>query len=106
MVHGTSMNKPHETPPEDNQDGNLVRAAIQKMVAGSEVGETFDPADVARKVSRDNWQNLLRDVRAEAIRLAAVGEISIYRKGKPVDPRDFKGVWRLGLPGKEIDKKG
>jgi hypothetical protein len=22
----------------------------------------------------------------------------IYRKGKPVDPNDFRGVYRLGLP--------
>jgi hypothetical protein len=22
----------------------------------------------------------------------------IYRKGKPVDPLDFRGVYRLGLP--------
>jgi hypothetical protein len=25
----------------------------------------------------------------------------IYRKGKPVDPADFKGVYRLGLPRQE-----
>ena len=26
------------------------------------------------------------------------GRLVIYRKGKPVDPNDFKGVYRLGLP--------
>ncbi len=25
----------------------------------------------------------------------------IYRKGKPVDPEDFKGVYRLGLPRRD-----
>jgi hypothetical protein len=32
-----------------------------------------------------------------AVRLALDGRITIYRKGKPVDPNDFKGVYRLGL---------
>jgi hypothetical protein len=42
---------------------------------------------------------VLKDVRAEAVRLAKAGTISIYRKGKPVENLDaFKGVYRLGLP--------
>ncbi len=30
--------------------------------------------------------------------LAQGGRLVIYRKGKPVDPNDFRGVYRLGLP--------
>ena len=37
-------------------------------------------------------------VRGAAIRLAEAGRIVIYRKGKPADPHDFRGVYRLGLP--------
>jgi hypothetical protein len=37
-------------------------------------------------------------VRRVAVRLALDGRLVIYRKGKPVDPNDFKGVYRLGLP--------
>jgi hypothetical protein len=40
-------------------------------------------------------------VRRTAVRLAHQGRIVIYRKGKPVDPDDFKGVYRLGLPRSE-----
>jgi hypothetical protein len=41
---------------------------------------------------------VLKDVRAEAVRLHKAGAIAIYRKGKPVeDPDTFKGVYRLGL---------
>lgn len=105
MVHCASMTTSHQNAETDDQTGNKVRAAILKLVGESEVGETFEPSEVAQKVSRDKWQNLLGDVRAEAVRLAVVGEISIYRKGKPVDPKDFKGVWRLGRPGKVIKKK-
>jgi len=32
------------------------------------------------------------------VRLADAGRIVIYRKGKPADPHDFRGVYRLGLP--------
>jgi hypothetical protein len=37
-------------------------------------------------------------VRGAAVRLAETGRIVIYRKGKPADPNDFRGVYRLGLP--------
>ena len=46
-----------------------------------------------------NFQRVLKDVRAEAIRLHTEGTVLIYRKGKPVeDPKAFKGVYRLGRP--------
>ena len=37
-------------------------------------------------------------VRAAAVRLAEAGRLVIFRKGKPADPRDFRGVYRLGAP--------
>jgi hypothetical protein len=37
-------------------------------------------------------------IRRVAVRLALEGRLVIYRKGKPVDPNEFKGVYRLGLP--------
>jgi hypothetical protein len=40
-------------------------------------------------------------VRRTAVRMAEAGRIVIYRKGKPVDPRDFRGVYRLGAPRSE-----
>ena len=30
--------------------------------------------------------------------LARAGRLVIYRKGKPADPDDFRGVYRIGLP--------
>jgi len=41
---------------------------------------------------------LLQPVRRAAIRLALEGRLTILRKGKPADPSDFKGVYRLTLP--------
>lgn len=83
----------------DKAPKNPVREAILEGVARAGEGKSVDPVGVAKAVSEKNWNRVLKDVRAEAIRLHKAGEISILRKGKPVeDPDVFKGVWRLGLP--------
>ena len=43
------------------------------------------------------WRRYLNAVRQQAKHLARMGRIEILRKGKPVDPNDFKGVHRLRL---------
>ncbi|MEC8198924.1 MAG: DUF3253 domain-containing protein, partial [Pseudomonadota bacterium] len=45
----------------------------------------------------DFWRRYLNAVRQQAKHLARMGRIEILRKGKPVDPNDFKGVYRLRL---------
>jgi hypothetical protein len=37
-------------------------------------------------------------VRTTAVELARTGRLVITRHGKPADPEDFKGVWRMRLP--------
>lgn len=81
---------------------NPVRDAILELTAQRGIGKTICPTDAAKAVSEDRWQKLLPDVRAEAVRLAKDGAVAIYRKGKPVDPDTFKGVYRIGLPGKVV----
>ncbi len=78
---------------------NPVRSAILELTAAKGAGKTITPEDAAKAVSPDNFVRVLKDVRAEAIRLHKAGTIAIYRKGKPVgNPDEFKGVYRLGLP--------
>ena len=78
---------------------NPVRAAILELTAAKGAGKTIMPEDAAKAVSPEDFVRVLKDVRAEAIRLHKAGAIAIYRKGKPVeDPDTFKGVYRLGLP--------
>jgi hypothetical protein len=65
--------------------------------------KTIDPCDVARRLAEGEktdaaWQSHLQSVRDTAIGLARAGKIVIYRKGVPVDPDDFRGVYRLGTP--------
>ena len=76
-----------------------VEAAILRLVADAGPGKTVGPTDVAQEL-RDgpDWQRVLTPLRHAAVKLALAGKIAIYRKGKPADPEDFKGVYRLGLP--------
>ncbi len=65
-------------------------------------GRTLSPMDAAQKlIPGENWQRALPQIRRAAVELALQGQLMIYRKGKPVDPREFRGVYRLGLPRDE-----
>jgi hypothetical protein len=57
--------------------------------------------DVARAVAGDHpdaWGPLMQPLRGAAVRLMKQGRIVILRKGRPVDPDDFRGVYRISLP--------
>jgi len=60
--------------------------------------KTLGAPEIAQAVARDDWHPLLGPIRTSAIALARAGRVVIYRKGKPADPDDFRGVYRLGLP--------
>ena len=78
---------------------NPVREAILALTAAKGAGKTIAPEDAAKAISPEHFVRVLKDVRAEAVRLHKAGRITIYRKGKPVEgPDAFKGVYRLGLP--------
>ncbi len=77
-----------------------VEDAILSLLAEREPGKSIDPAEAAKALSPEpeGWQRLLPQVRATAIGLARQGRLVITRKGKPVDPDTFRGVYRLRLP--------
>lgn len=65
-------------------------------------GKTVGPSDVAQAIGGphpDGWGPLMQPVRKVAVRLMKEGRIVILRKGRPVDPDDFRGTYRLALPG-------
>ncbi len=71
---------------------------ILRLVHERGAGKTICPSEAARAERGDDWRSLMKPVRRAAQKLAREGRIAIYRKGKPVDPDNFKGVIRLGLP--------
>jgi hypothetical protein len=73
--------------------------AIFELLSAHGAGKTIAPEEVARAIAGDaDWHTQLGTVRRAAVALALDGRLVIYRKGKAVDPSDFKGVYRLGLP--------
>jgi len=81
-------------------DEAAAATAILSLAAAEEAGATVSPHAVAQMLLPPpaEWQRALPLVRRAAVRLALDGRLMIYRKGKPVDPSDFRGVYRLGLP--------
>jgi hypothetical protein len=64
-------------------------------------GRTIGPSDVAQAIGGnqpDGWGPLMQPVRKAAVRLMKEGRIVILRKGRAVDPDDFKGTYRIALP--------
>ncbi|MFM8699843.1 MAG: DUF3253 domain-containing protein [Hyphomicrobiales bacterium] len=79
-----------------------VAQAILSLVRERGPDKTICPSEAARILGRspqpESWSGFMDPVRRAAIMLAEQGFVVIYRKGKPVDPRNFKGVYRIGLP--------
>jgi hypothetical protein len=74
-----------------------VAETILSLAAGSGPAGSINPNDVAKALAGADWQALTGRVRRAAVRLAEEGRLVILRKGKPADPADFKGVYRLRI---------
>jgi hypothetical protein len=77
-----------------------AEAEILRLVTERGPGKTICPTEAARALAREgeDFRRQLSGVRAAAISLVKAERLIITRKGKPVDPDDFRGVYRLGLP--------
>jgi hypothetical protein len=74
-----------------------IDEAILTLAAEKGVTSSITPEDAARAVDPEKWRTHMGEVRGAAARLAKEGRIVILRKGKPVDPENFKGVIRLRI---------
>ncbi len=68
---------------------------ILRLAAERGPDKSLCPSEAARAVDAEGWRRLMPAVRSAAVALAQDGRLVITRKGKPVDPNDFKGVYRL-----------
>lgn len=83
---------------------DVIEQTMLELASARGTDKTFCPSEVARAIGGahpDGWGPLMQPVRRTAVRLALEGRIVITRKGRPVDPADFRGVYRLGLPSSE-----
>jgi hypothetical protein len=82
-------------------DRTLLEETLLALAAEHGPGGSFSPTDAAIRLAgnrADQWGPLMQPLRRVAVALAKAGRLVIYRKGKPADPDDFKGLYRLGLP--------
>ncbi len=80
---------------------DALEATMLRLISERGPGRTICPSEAARAVggsSTDGWAPLMQPARKIAIRLMKQGKLVITRKGRAVDPDDFRGVYRLGLP--------
>lgn len=85
-------------------DPQAIEETMLRLAAERGAGKTICPSEVARALGGphpDGWGPLMQPVRRVAVRLAHEGRIAILRKGRPVDPDDFRGIYRLALPERE-----
>lgn len=75
-----------------------VEIALFALLEALPPGKSVSPEDVARAVDAAGWRRVLGKVRATAVGLARQERLVILRHNKPVDPGNFKGVYRLRLP--------
>ena len=75
-----------------------IEDAIFDLLKDKAPGKSISPEDVAKAVEPERWSRLFGHVRTTAVNLAREGRIEILRHNKPVDPENFKGVYRLRLP--------
>ncbi len=87
----------------------LIEETLLRLVAERGDAKTVCPSEVARAIGGDHpdgWGPLMRPIRALAVSLMKDGRVVITRKGRPVDPDDFRGTYRLRLPGAESLRAG
>jgi hypothetical protein len=92
-VNGFLMTDPIDEP--------TAMAALLARASQTPAGKTFCPSDAARDLAGsdpDSWGRAMVPIRKAAVRLATEGRLVILRKGRPVDPLAFKGVYRLAQP--------
>jgi len=78
-----------------------VEAALLERLRGRGPGKTLDPQEFARAlggVHPDGWGPMMHPVRRAAVRPMKEGRVVITRRGRPVDPDDFRGTYRIVLP--------
>ena len=88
-------------------DSPSLEDVILALCAEAGPGRSINPTDAATAYAAARgedalaWRSHLSGVRVAAVRLAEAGRLVIFRKGKPADPHDFRGVYRLGAPNVE-----
>ncbi|MDG1859716.1 MAG: DUF3253 domain-containing protein [Emcibacteraceae bacterium] len=100
----TDVNEQNE---EVEKEEDPIRLYILEAIAG---GAKVSPNDIAIEIAKDRakasdpddvWRKYMLAVKQQAKSLARAGQISILRRGKPIDPNKMKGLVKFSLPVEE-----
>ncbi|MFD0934939.1 DUF3253 domain-containing protein [Methylobacterium trifolii] len=86
-----------------------IEETMLRLVAERGAGKTICPSEVARALGgphSEGWGPLMQPVRRVAVGLAKAGRLPPLREGRPVDPDDFRGIYRLALPPADEGESG
>ncbi len=78
----------------------VIADTMVVLAAARGVDKTICPSEVARALGGDHpdgWGPLMPAVRRVAVDLMKQGRVVVTRKGRPVDPDDFRGVYRIRI---------
>ena len=76
--------------------------AILDLLSQRDADKTICPSEAARALAGkdpDAWSRLMPLVRRTAVKMMKEGRIEIRRKGRAVDPDEFRGIYRIGRGG-------
>ena len=93
----SSESQPSRSDRRHKVSDQAIVETILRLAAATGPAGSISPNDVARTLAATDWQALTARIRREAVRLAQQGRLVILRKGKPADPAEFKGVYRLRI---------
>lgn len=72
-----------------------LETTILEMLAERRRGATICPSEAARRVSPEDWRDLMEPARAAARRLVTTGRVEITQRGQVVDPSTARGPIRI-----------
>jgi len=75
----------------------LIEETIFDLLSQVRTDVSISPNDVAKAIDAVGWRRELPKVRGVIIGLARQGRLEVLRKGKPIAPEGFKGIYRIRL---------
>ena len=93
----------------DEIDAATLRDTILDLAAARGPAKTICPSEVARHLLGSDekaWRLLMKPIRREAVALADEGRVVVKRKGRAVDPHDFRGIYRIAIMEETAEEDG
>lgn len=84
----------------DEQLSPVAVEVLKQIATSKSASKSVAPRDIAQALATgdEDWRKYLKDIKAEAMKLAADGRLVFLRKRKVTSPEEVRGVYRFGDP--------